>query len=489
MAAADMDRRLDHMADARKEPGKGMAEMTEPSLALNQESARYPLSFTQEWFITLDQGDDGGTFGPRFLLICPVRITGHVDLAVLQDALDDVVARHELLRTLVIRDADPPYQQVHPPCQVPLEVRDLPPVTGKSRDTAVQELILEAGAVTLSAREVPLLRAQLHRFDDRDSVMFLTVHHSVSDAWSAQVILRDLGAFYTARSTGIAAKLPPARQYREYAQWQRASAADPAEDGALNFWLKTLDGAREFGMPNDHGHPGRYSQPYSYHTHVIDADIATGAAALATATRSTLFTITLSAFYVLAHNLTGTTDLTIRAFTAGRGELQFQDTMGLFLNVLPFRTSLDGCASFRDILARTKDTFIDAVAHELPVGVIEQAVPDFVKSRENLRTSQFIISSIQGQFGDLPSYPIAEGARAISAQLSQGSEHHDIPSGMVWNLSSELHGGVLFNRDEFDESTVQGMAAELQRILAGAVREPDRDWRLLAGPASRPVAS
>jgi hypothetical protein len=89
--------------------------MTESSLALDQESKRYPLSFTQEWFITLDQGDDGGAFGRRFFMVCPIRITGSVDLAVLQGALDDVVARHELLRTLVVRDADPPYQMVCPP--------------------------------------------------------------------------------------------------------------------------------------------------------------------------------------------------------------------------------------------------------------------------------------------------------------------------------------------------------------------------------------
>ena len=92
--------------------------MTESSIALDQEPARYPLSYTQEWFITLDQGDDGGTFGPRFMTVCAARITGHVDLVILQGSLDDVAVRHELLRTLVIRDADPPYQRVFPPCQV-----------------------------------------------------------------------------------------------------------------------------------------------------------------------------------------------------------------------------------------------------------------------------------------------------------------------------------------------------------------------------------
>jgi hypothetical protein len=466
-----------------------MAEMTESSLALDQESTRYPLSFTQEWFITLDQGDEGGTFGPRFMMVSALRVTGHVDLEVLQGSLDDVVARHELLRTLVVRDADPPYQMVLPPCRVSLEVRDLPPVTGKSRDVVVQELILEAEAGSISARQVPLIKALLCKFDDRDSVLLLTVHHSVSDGWSIQVIYRDLGAFYTARRAGIAAVLPQMRQYRQYAAWQRASAASTAEDGAPRYWQQKLDGAREFTIPNDHGHPDSYSRPYSMHVHDIEPEVMNAAAALATATRSTLFTVMLSAFYILAHQLTGTTDLAIRAFTAGRDELQFQNTMGLFLNCVPFRTDIGGCTSFRDIVTATRETFVDAMAHELPVNVIEQTFPDFIKSREDLRTSQFIIANQQGQLGANLTFSIAEGARGVIDQTLQGSEVHDIPSGTVWNLSArpsgELNGDVLFNLDEFDASTVVGWAAGLRQILAGAVREPDRDWRLLAGPASR----
>jgi condensation enzyme len=466
-----------------------MAEMTESSLTLDQEPIRYPLSFTQEWFLTLDQGDDGGTFGPRFMIVSALRVTGHVDLAVLQGALDDVVARHELLRTLVVRDADPPYQQVLPLCRVPLEVKDLPPVTGTSRDLVVQELILQAEAGSISAREVPLMKALLCRFDDRDSGLLLTVHHSVSDGWSMRVIFRDLGAFYAARRTGIAGVLPPVRQYREYAAWQRAIATSTAGDGAPAYWQHKLDGAREFTIPNDHGHPDSYSRPYSMHVHDIGSEIMTAASALATATRSTLFTVMLSALYILAHNITGTTDLAIRAFTAGRDELQFQNTMGLFLNCVPFRTDIADCTSFRDIVMATRETFIDAMAHELPVNVIEQTFPDFVKSREDLRTSQFIIANQQGQLGSDLTHPIAEGARTVSERPLEGQEVHDIPSGVVWNLyarpSGELYGEVLFNLDEFDESTVAGWAAGLRRVLAGAVREPDRDWRLLAGPASR----
>jgi hypothetical protein len=462
--------------------------MTESSLVLDPEPARYPLSFTQEWFITLDQGDDGGTFGPRFLIVSTLRVTGHVDLAALQGALDDIVARHELLRTVVVRDADPPYQLVHPPCPMPLEVRDLPPATGPARDRAIRDLILEAEAGTISTREVPLIRARLCRFDDTDSVLLLTVHHSVSDGWSMNVILSDLGAFYTARHAGTTPDLPPVRQYREYAAWQRAIATSTADDGAPAYWQRKLDGAREFTIPNDHGHPASYSRPYSQYVHTIEAEIMAGAAALATATRSTQFTVMLSGFYLLGCQLTGTTDLAIRAFTAGRDELQFQDTMGLFLNCVPYRTDIAACTSFRDIVKATRDTFIDAMTYELPVNVIEQRFPAFTTSRENLRTSQFIIANQQGQLGDDLTIPIADGARGTGDAMLEGEEVHDIPSGTVWNLftppSGTLHGGILYNLDEFDESTVAGWAASLRRILASAVRDPDQDWKLLTSPAA-----
>jgi hypothetical protein len=456
--------------------------MTDTSVALDQDAKRYPLSFTQERFIGLDQGDEGGPFGHRYLIITALRITGAVDLAVLQGAFDDVVARHELLRTLVVRDADPPYQMVCPPCPVPLEVRDLPPVTGKSRDMIIQELLLETQAGTISAREVPLLRALLCRFDDRDSALLLTVHHSVSDGWSVQVILRDLGAFYAARVSGTPPKLPQIRQYREYAEWQRASAGDTSDDGALKYWAGQLDGAREFVMPNDHGHPERYSRPYSLHVFGIDADTMAAASVLASATRGTRFIVLLSAIYVLAHQITGATDLTVNAATAGRTELEFHNTMGMFLNVVPFRTEIADCTSFRDIVRKTRETFIDAMANELPIAVLEQAFPDFIRSREDTRTSQVLILQTPSQFGEMV-LPIAEGAKEVDEVLLEEAESSDILSGTEWHLSPQpdgaVSGSVHYHLDEFEESTPEVWTAALKRILASAVRDPGQDWRQL----------
>jgi hypothetical protein len=454
--------------------------MTQSSPVADQQTGRYPLSYTQEWFTTLDQGDDGGTFGRRFVIARTFHITGPVDLAVLQGALNDVVARHELLRTVVVRDANPPYQHVYPPCPVPLEVRDIPPDPGKSRETAIQELPHQAD--TISARNAPLLRARLCRFDDRDSVLFLTVHHSAADAWSVVVIMRDLGAFYAARATGTPAELPPVRQYREYAEWQRSNATSTTEDGSPAYWRDQLRGAREFNMPNDRPHPDSYSRPYSIYSHTIESDVIGRASALAIACRTTEFLVLLSAYYVLAHEITGETDLTIRSFTAGRDVEEFHNTMGLFLNCVPFRTDISGCTSFRDIVMSAKETFIGAIAHELPVNVIEQTFPDFLKPRENRRTSQFIISCDVSQLGDEPVYPISEGAREISAKWQDEEGHRDIPSGVVWFVdfppAGTLTGGIMFNLDEFEENTVAGWAADLRRILDRAARDPDQGWKI-----------
>jgi condensation enzyme len=448
----------------------------------DQVSKRYPLSLTQERFVTMDIGDDGGPFSRRYLIVAALRVTGPVDLAVLQGALDDVVARHELLRTLVVRDADPPYQLVLPPCQVPLEVRDLPAVTGKSRDMVIQELIVEAQAGTISARQVPLLRARLCRFDDRDSALFVSVHHSVSDGWSVGVIVRDLGACYVARVSGTAPKLAPMRQYREYAEWQRASTVSTEDEEALSYWAQQLHGAREFVMPTDHGHPERYSRPYSLYVYSIEADTMAAAAVLGNVSRGTLFTVLLSAIYVLANQITGATDLTLRAVTAGRNELEFHDTVGMFLNVVPFRTQLADCTSFRDVVLRTRETFIDAMGHELPIGVIEQAFPDLIRSREDARMSQFLILQPPAQYGEMI-FPIAEGAREVDEVLLQETESTDVPTGMEWHLDKQpdgaLSGSAHFNLDEFEESTVRGLTAGLRRILTGAVRDPDQDWRQL----------
>jgi condensation enzyme len=446
----------------------------EPDAALNQ----FPLSFTQEFFCTFDQGDEGGAFGLRFILASALRITGRVDAAALQAALDDVVERHEILRTVVIRDVKPPYQQVYPPCQVPLEIRDLS-TAGKSRKVRAEELIIETEKVPMSPRTIPLMRALLGRFDDHDSVLMLTVHHSAGDGWALQVIVRDLATFYQSRTNGSPPMLPESRQYREYVTWQRARHATAGADDPA-YWREKLAGTQVFALPNDHPNPGAYTRPYSIYNYLIDSDVLTPASALAASTRSSLFMVLLAAFNVMAFRINGSTDATVRAFTSGHNEPEFHDTVGPFMNLVPFRTVFSDCATFREILERTRDTCVDAYEHEIPINQLEAELPNFNQPHEDPRRSQFILGMIQSQFDD-SQIRIAEGSHEILERELPDPEAPDIPSGLLWQIivrsSGELDNNIVFNLDEFDERTTNRWAVDFRHILMTAISEPDREWK------------
>jgi hypothetical protein len=456
----------------------------QPSSQPDSTRGQYPLSFTQEYFHSLDEGEENGAFGNRFTIVSGLRIAGHVGVGTLQGALDDVVQRHELLRTVVVRDAHPPYQQVYPPCRVPLEVRDWP-ATGQPRDLVAEELIIEAEKGTMTPRQVPVMRGTLTRFDDSDSVLVLVVHHSASDAWSQNVILHDLAAFYHAGANHHPAELPPVRQYRDYAEWQKASAAETSD--ARQYWRAKLRGAHVLAVPNDRPRPDGYTRPFSLYHYIVSADEMRAAARFAHEMRSSMFMVLMAAFSVFSYEITGQADPGIRAFTTGRDEPAFQNTTGLFLNLVPFCTDISQCASFREIVASTRDTCIDAYAHEVPITVIEADLPDFNAPHDEPKNSQIVLGMYQAQ-SDGETLPIAGGADPIIKRTVPSSETSDIPSGISWSMavagSGEMVGNVVYNLDEFDERKITGWVADYNRILSRLAGEPDREWRQLADIAS-----
>jgi len=203
--------------------------------------------------------------------------------------------------------------------------------------------------------------------------------------------------------------------------------------------------------------------------------------------RSSMFMVMMAAFSVFGYEITGQADPAIRSFTTGRDEPAFQNTIGLFLNLVPFQTDISRCASFREIVASTRDTCIDAYANEVPISVIERDLPDFNAPHDDPRNSQFILGMYQAPPGGAK-LPIADGAYPVLNRTQPSSETSDIPSGMVWSMaitrSGELIGDVVYNLDEFGEGKVTGWVSRFNRILSGLASEPDREWRQLAGVAS-----
>jgi hypothetical protein len=441
-----------------------------------ENSDSFPISAQQELWCA---GAAAGSFGPRFIVSTGLRISGCIDVPALQGALNDLADRHEVLRTVIDRDTTPPRQRVHPPTPVPLEVREPRPGVDRSADERAVDLLLEAQASSIDVTETPLLRATLERFDDEDAALTLVSHHTVCDQWSLQLLVHDLAACYQIRTGARDEPLPEAVSYRDYTAWQRERTGD-GKDEILGYWREKLAGARIFALPTDRPVPAKHVSPYSSHHFTIDAEAVARVASFAREARSSIFMVLLAAFCVLTHRLTGTTDPVVNTLVNGRNQRRFRNTAGSFIDFAALRTTIADCATFRDIVGRTHRTCIESYSNEVPIQLVEQALPELMAPLADPRNSDFIFGFFQSPFGE-PVLPLAGGAREIHGAAAAGSVSQEMPGGAAWTMqtlpSGALSGCVQFNPDEFDPATITGWTAGYQELLSALVAEPDRFWK------------
>jgi condensation enzyme len=439
-------------------------------------ASRAALSLNQEFLCSLDHGETAGALSQWYTITYGLRLSGDLDAGALSAALDDVVARHEILRTALRQDDDGWHQHLHPPGQVSLELRGAGPAgSAESAESAAYDLLDDVEAEPFSYRDVPLLRAVLGGLGADDHVLALKAHHIASDAWSMQVIITDLAACYAARAAGRAPGLPGAYQYREFAAWQRARE-ESWSGVASSYWQERLLGARVHAIAADRVLAEGAPEPYSVHRFVIGRELTEAAAQVARSTRSSLFVVLLAAYNLLASQLTGEADLVVPTFTAGRNEQRFAGVVGPLYNFLPIRTDLAGCDSFADVIARTRASGLEAYAHDIPFPLIQAQAGDLMRpcGDDHLAVSAFemlpppALTGIE-RAGDIRYSELR--SRRISRPVGAST-----PKGMLWALdrlrSGELAGLIRFSRDRFDDGTIPGIALQYRQVLAASVAEP-----------------
>lgn len=438
-----------------------------------------PFSCNQEFTYMFEEGEAEGQFGPRNHLVHGWRIAGEMDVDVLRAALDDLVIRHEMLRTSIVLGADSRYMEVLPPSPAELSVRDLP-VAPEARDRCAEELHIEVESRTLDIRQQPHLRVVLGRFDKDDSVLILQVHHTVTDGWSMRVIMRDLVTLYAARK-GYGAP-PAARQYREYATWQQGRLADAEVGVARKYWREKLRDAQISVLPTDRPESTDAAKLTTAHRHLISKDVTTSALRLAKATRSTPFMIFAAALGLLVNRMSGDTDIVVPTFTPGRDEHQFENTVGPMFNFLPLRTDISGSKTFLEVVKRTRQTCIDSYAHDIPFVQIMEEAPELMASVMDENRAPWVFQFFLFPFaldseliGDLR---VSEMRRRLLSQPVAS----DIPDGVLWTLNPHPDGDVIghlqFRRNRFDQSTMSAMEAEFGQILRNVLAAPAAPLRL-----------
>jgi hypothetical protein len=449
--------------------------ISQTSSATSGATDEVPLSPTQNFLRLFDQGGDIGPFSARYNIVVGWRLRGPLDVGTLQLAMDDVVARHDSLRASIARGDGPGHQVIHPPSPAYLTVRELGDTPAGERDRRAEELLGELEAGSYPVEDLPHLRAVLGRFDGTDAVLALIVHHTASDGWSMQLLMRDIAARYAVRR-GHDATLPAARSYAEYVAERAAAAADPAVEVAREYWREKLRGARILAVPTDHPRSAGLEKKSPVHRFSISAELTSATLALARALRCSPFMVLHAAYNTLLHKLTGATDLVIPTIAAGRNQPEFQDTVGPFFNFVPLRTVIDGCATFRDVVERTRTTCIEAMAYDLPFVQIMGEAPELMsplteddKAACAFQVWQFSTVMDRDLVGDI------QYTEVRSRTLNQ-ADGTDIPDGALLTLdidpSGEIFGNIAYNSNLYTESSMIDLAARFRQVLHDGVTEP-----------------
>lgn len=436
--------------------------------------ARYPLSTQQA--MCLEDEDNSG-----FILPFAMRVKGQLDTDALQGALNDVVVRHEVLRTSISggsEDGDARYQTILPPVSVPFTVHDVDPAPGQSRDELADELLVKLNAERMDMSETPLLRAALHRFDDSDAVLTIMTHHSAGDGWSCNLLRRDLAACYKARTTGVPHELPEIRQYREHGAWQQEWVGSERGSTAREYWARKLGDARVYTMPADRPNgEGVLRSPYATVNFVMEPEEFGAVEAYASGVRCSGWHAVLAAGILLAERLRSSSDITLMTNTSGRADRSFHNTIGWFADFVPLRMNLHGCTTFRDVLLLARSTCMEAYRNLLPITEIEAGLPDFTRPNDEPLNLPFIFNYSRPVVSP-EEIEFAEGAELITLAKEEPS---DRGGWCIWSMSRPTAGGlrgvIEYSPDLVDSTTVELWVAEFINLLSLITDAPDQNWK------------
>ena len=434
---------------------------------------RLPLSFAQErlWFLHALNGPSA-----TYNVPVAVRLTGDLDVAALRAALGDVIARHEVLRTVFADDAEGPRQVVLPLEQARPELT----VVRTTRDT-LAAAVAEAAHHTFDLSTTPPFRASVFRLSAEESVFLLLMHHIATDAVSMAPLARDLSEAYAARLAGRRpgwAPLPV--QYADYVLWQRRTLGDAQADDTpavrqLAFWKETLAGApEELELLFDRPRPLSPAQGGSAVGLEISPELHRRLAEVARRCGTTVFMVVQAGLGVLLTRLGAGTDLPIGTPVAGRTDEALEDLVGFFVNTLVLRVDTSGDPRFTELLERVRRTDAEAYAHQdLP---FERLVEALNPSRSPARHPLFqVMLSFHNQAGATPALP---GLGVEAAEVAFASAKFDLSFNLTERVGTDdafggMAGEIQYATALFDATTVAHLAERFVRVLEQAVAEPD----------------
>ncbi|WP_415835330.1 non-ribosomal peptide synthase/polyketide synthase, partial [Corallococcus soli] len=445
------------MAPTPEQKRARLAELLREKL---RDTRRVPASFGQERMWVQERLAPGQA---GLGLVYSVRLSGRLDVGALEGSLQEVVRRHEVLRTTFVEQDGRPWQRIAPALVVPLPV-----VRVADEDAAWRRLDEEARA-PFDLEQGPLLEALLFARSDTEHLLMLKLHHTVADAWSLGVLVQELGAAYAALTSGVPVTLPALPlQYADFSAWQRESLGDDALRSQLDWWRTHLDARAVLSLPTDRPRGAQVDPRGATVSAVLPPQLLQRLTALAGQEGTTLFTVLLAGFKVLLRRYSGQEDLTVGTPIAGRSRAELEPLIGLFVNTLALRTSQEGNPSFREFVTRVKSSALGAFAHQ---DVPFEKLVEVLQPPRHLDVSPFF--QVMFVLQNTPRPPLQLPGLSLDARsVAQGFAQFELtlfameqPEGL--GLTAEYRTAL------FDEATVARLLGHLRTLLEDAVSRPD----------------
>ena len=422
-----------------------------------------PCSFSQQRLWFLDRLSPGKGL---YNIAAALRLDNSLEARCLEHCVNELVGRHESLRTIFRDVGGEPMQVVSEHLVLAVAVTDLCSLPEERREAEALRLATEEARRPFDLQRGPLLRVGLLQLSEQDQVLLVTMHHIISDGWSMEVFFRELAACYEARFHGRESRLAELPvQYADYAVWQREWLQGEELERQLQYWKKQLAGMEVLRLPTDNARPA--FSTYEGSREFLHIDEATTAALkqLSQQENTTLFMTLLAVFQMLLYRYTGQQDIAVGTLTAGRNRAETEGLIGFFVNTLVLRTDLNGNPSFRELLGRVKETALGAYGHaDLPFEkLVEEMHPQRDLSRNPLIQVTFQLFAARANPGARPQRHL---------DILRGVATFDMAFDM-WEAEGLLEGRVEYSTDLFQAATVEQMLGHWETLARAVVTHPD----------------
>jgi amino acid adenylation domain-containing protein len=426
-----------------------------------------PVSAGQRGLWFLNQVDPADTAYHEPLT---VRLTGHLDERALADALSDVVARHEVLRTRYAVVDGEPVPQAGPPRPVDLTTHDLGDLPPHARKARRDRLVEEQLRAPFDLAQGPVLRALLIRSAQDEHVLAVTIHHIACDEPSMSVLADELAARYAARLDGLPARDEPDTRYRAFAAWQHdwLGGEDAARERA--FWRDRLAGLTRLDLPTDRPRGPVRDTAGDVVAFTVPAELADRLRTVATRHGVTDYMLHLAAFQVLLGRYTGRRDVAVGSPASGRDHPELEEVIGYFVNTIVIRTDLGGRPAFSDVLGRVRDAVLAAMDHRrLPFDVVvAEAAPGRNPAENPLFDVMFAYLGT-----DHRRLPL-RGLDARPVPVPRPDAKFELTVELVRCDDGSLAGEVEYRTALFDRASAERVAGHYRRLLDAVAAAPDR---------------